>query len=423
MKVAFYTLGCKVNGYETEVLTEKFIEKGCEIVPFSELADIYVVNTCTVTAISDRKSRTALRNARKRNPSAIVVAAGCYPQAAADEVKSLDDVDIIVGTANKYDLVELALSKARTFSIPDITRYIPYSEDTVLGNSTHTRAIIKIEDGCNNFCSYCKIPFARGRVRSKPLETAVKEFEGLVKSGYKEIVVTGIEIASYGEDTGDSLSKLLCKFDSLCDDNTRIRLGSLEPRLITEDFAKKISSLTHICPQFHLSMQSGCDTVLKRMNRKYDTALFENSVNLLRKYIKDVQITTDLIAGFPGETEEEFEQTLAFLKKIRFLKVHVFPYSKREGTAACRMDGHLTKAVKAERAAAASKLCDGIRKEILESYIGKTVSVLFETQKDGVWSGYTPNYIPVEYRCDQDLSNTLLTVEIVSSDGDKLIAK
>ncbi len=422
MKVAFYTLGCKVNGYETEVLTEKFIEKGCTIVPFSDIADIYVVNTCTVTAISDRKSRTALRSARKRNPSAIVVAAGCYPQAAADEVKNLDDVDIIVGTANKYALVELALSKAHTFSIPDIRQYIPYANDIVLGNSTHTRAILKIEDGCNNFCSYCKIPYARGRVRSKPLADAVKEFEGLVKSGYKEIVVTGIEIASYGEDTGDSLAELLCRFDALCDKDTRIRLGSLEPRLITEEFAEKLSSLSHICPQYHLSMQSGCDTVLKRMNRKYDTSLFETSVNLLRKYIKDVQITTDLIVGFPGETDEEFEETLAFLKKIRFLKVHVFPYSKRAGTAAERMSGHLTKAVKAGRSATASKLCDSIRDEILESYIGKTVSVLFETQKDGVWSGYTPNYIPVEYRCDKDLNNTLLTVEISTSDGDVLKA-
>ncbi len=423
MKVAFYTLGCKVNSYETEVLTEKFIEKGCEIVPFTDTADIYVVNTCTVTAISDRKSRTALRSAKKRNPSAVVVAAGCYPQAAADEVKNLDDVDIIVGTANKYDLVELALQKAHTFSIPDIKQYIPYANDIVLGNSTHTRAILKIEDGCNNFCSYCKIPFARGRVRSKPFADAVKEFEGLVKSNYKEIVVTGIEIASYGEDTGDSLLELLCKFNALCDKNTRIRLGSLEPRLITEEFAKTLSSLSHICPQFHLSMQSGCDTVLKRMNRKYDTALFANSVSLLRQYIKDVQITTDLIVGFPGETDEEFEKTLTFLNDIRFLKVHVFPYSKREGTAASRMDGHITKTVKAERALAAAELCDNIRKEILDSYVGKTLSVLFETQKDGVWSGYTPNYIPVEYRCAKDLHNTVMTVEITSSNGDILISK
>lgn len=423
MKVAFYTLGCKVNSYETEVLTEKFIEKGCEIVPFSDIADIYVVNTCTVTAISDRKSRTALRNARKKNPSAIIVAAGCYPQAAADELKKLNDIDIVVGTANKYDLVELALKKAHTFSIPDIRKYIPYSNDIALGNSTHTRATLKIEDGCNNFCSYCKIPFARGRVRSKPFADAVKEFEGLVKSDYKEIVVTGIEIASYGEDTGDSLAELLCKFDALCNEDTRIRLGSLEPRLITEDFTKKLSSLPHICPQYHLSMQSGCDTVLKRMNRKYDTVLFENSVALLRKYIKDVQITTDLIVGFPGETDEEFEKTIEFLKKIRFLKVHVFPYSKREGTTATRMSGQLTKAVKLRRAGIAATHCDEIRKEILEGYVGKTVSVLFETQKDGVWSGYTRNYIPVEYPSDKDLSNTVITVKIASSDGDTLTAK
>ena len=421
MKVAFYTLGCKVNSYETEVLTEKFIEKGCEIVPFSDVADIYVVNTCTVTALSDRKSRTALRSARKKNPSAIIVAAGCYPQAA--KTPDLPDADIVVGTANKYDLVELALSKTRTFSIPDIRQYTPYANDTVTGNTTHTRAILKIEDGCNNFCSYCKIPFARGRVRSKPFHNATKEFAGLIKSGYKEIVVTGIEIASYGEDTGDSLSDLLFEFNSLCDKDTRIRLGSLEPRLITEDFAKKLSLMTHICPQFHLSMQSGCDTVLKRMNRKYDTALYKNSVTLLRRYIKDAEITTDLIVGFPGETDEEFEQTLNFLKEIRFLKVHVFPYSKREGTVAARMNGQLTKAVKAERCATASDLCDTIRKDILQTYTGKTVSVLFETQKEGVWSGYTSNYIPVEYKTEENLNNEIITVEISHSDGDTLIAK
>lgn len=423
MRVAFYTLGCKVNAYETEVLTERFIEAGCTVVPFEEEADIYVINTCTVTAVSDRKSRTMLRAARKRNPAAVVVAAGCYPQVASDEIKRIDGVDIAVGTANKYDLVDLALSKARTFQIPDVTKYTPYASDTASGNAVHTRAVLKIEDGCNNFCAYCKIPYARGRVRSKPALEAEKEFVSLVNAGYKEIVVTGIETASYGEDTGDSLSSLLTRFDSLCRDDTRIRLGSLEPRIITEDFAKCMAGLSHMCPHYHLSLQSGCDTVLSRMNRKYDTALFERAVSLLRKYIPDVQLTTDLIVGFPGESEEEFLQTLDFLKKIRFLKVHIFPFSKRSGTAAAKMGGQLTKAVKSERAEQAAHVTDRIRAEILSSYIDKDVSALFETQKNGVWSGYTPNYIPVAFASDKELHNRIECVKIVSSDGNTLKAQ
>ncbi len=395
MKFAFYTLGCKVNQYETQTLIEKVITAGHSVVPFAEFADVYVINTCSVTAESDRKSRQIIGRAKKKNPNAIVCALGCYVQTAGAKSPVFEGIDIAVGNTEKQNLLRL-IESTPTHIETDNKKYIPYVPDFASGMEGKTRAVIKIEDGCNNFCSYCIIPYARGRVASKPFEDAVREFRGLVGGGMNEIVVTGIEIASYGADTGDRLIDLLCEFDKACEGtNTRIRLGSLEPRIITEEFAKTLSTLSHICPHFHLSMQSGCDETLRRMNRKYDTARFALSASLLRKYFPDVMLTTDLIVGFPDETDEEFTKTLEFLRKIKFLKVHIFPYSVRQGTPAAKMKNQVEPEVKSARCAQADKLCEGIREELLRAYIGTEAEVLFETKKGKTITGYTKNYIPV----------------------------
>lgn len=422
MNIAFYTLGCKVNQYETNAMAEKFIAAGHNVVSFDDAADVYIINTCSVTAESDRKSRQMIHRAKAKNPAALICAVGCYVQTAGAESDVFSDIDVVVGNAEKPNIVSL-VENAPKVIVTDNKRYLPYPDDRVSGAFNKTRAVLKIEDGCNNFCSYCVIPYARGRVASKPFDAALSEFKGLMDAGIREVVVTGIEVASYGLDTGDSLVDLLCAFDAACNEGVRIRLGSLEPRIVTEEFAKRVSALSHVCPHFHLSLQSGCDTTLKRMNRKYDTARFAESAAILRKYFGNVALTTDLIVGFPGETDEEFAQTLEFIKKMRFLKVHIFPYSERAGTPAVRMDGKVSAPVKAARCKQAEAVCDAVRDEILQSAVGTRVEVLFETAKNGRISGYTKNYIPVTVNGGAELENALANALITGVSGDGLFGE
>ena len=415
MKVAFYTLGCKVNQYETQALEQIMTGRGHTLVPFEGEADAYIINTCTVTAVSDKKSRQVIRRARKAAPDAVIAVCGCYPQTHPDDMKELD-VDLVGGTGDRLAFVELTEQAARQNLVTALDDAFARTEFEVLpagGLEGRTRAMMKVEDGCVNFCSYCIIPYARGRIRSLPLETAKQQAAQLQEQGYREIVLTGIEISSWGRDlkTGEDLTDLveaICAAAPVC----RIRLGSLEPRTITEDFCARLSKLDNLCPHFHLSMQSGCDSVLERMNRKYDTARYLQSVQLLRQYFADPAITTDLIVGFPGETEGEFAQTLDFVRTCAFSAMHVFPYSKRPGTPAAKMPNQLPNAVKAERANAAAQVAAEMEQAYLNRYVGQVVPVLFEEEREGLWWGHTPNYIPVSVQ-GADLHNRVADVRLL----------
>ena len=422
MRVAIYTLGCKVNQYETQAMEQALKARGHEVVPFTEEADAYVVNTCSVTAVSDQKSRQALHRARREHPGAVLAVCGCYPQTHADEVRGLD-VDLISGTGDRsgfLDLLEQAAEEKRR--IESIDRSFERRTFEVLpagGMETRTRAMLKVEDGCVNFCSYCIIPYARGPVRSAPLETAAAQAAGLMADGYREIVLTGIEISSWGRDlkTGRTLIDLI---EAVCAaaPGVRIRLGSLEPRTITEDFCRRAAALPDLCPQFHLSLQSGCDATLKRMNRKYDTAGFAQSVALLNQYFAHPAITTDLITGFPEETEEEFAQTLAFIRSCRFAQMHIFPYSIRPGTPAAKME-QVPKAVKEERAKRAAAAAGEMHRAYLAACVGNTYPVLFEQPKGGRFSGHAPNYMEVLAE-GGNLHNVVKPVRITAADGEVL---
>ncbi|MBQ3556996.1 MAG: tRNA (N(6)-L-threonylcarbamoyladenosine(37)-C(2))-methylthiotransferase MtaB [Oscillospiraceae bacterium] len=399
MKIAFYTLGCKVNQYETQALEQEFVRRGHTLTDFDAPADAYIINTCSVTAVSDKKSRQVIRRARKENPHAVVAVCGCYPQTHPDDMTGLG-IDLVGGTGDRLAFVELteqAAAERKPITVLDdaFTR-TAFEVLPAGGLEGRTRAMLKVEDGCVNFCSYCIIPYARGRIRSLALETARQQAKSLQEQGYREIVLTGIEISSWGRDlkTGEELTDLveaICAAAPEC----RIRLGSLEPRTITEEFCTRMSKLPNLCPHFHLSMQSGCDSVLSRMNRKYDTARYLQSVRLLRQYFDDPAITTDLIVGFPGETQEEFAQTLTFIRTCAFSAMHVFPYSKRPGTPAAKMPGQIANAVKADRAHAAAQVAEEMERAYLNRFVGRTVPVLFEEEREGLWWGHTPNYIPV----------------------------
>lgn len=415
MKAAFYTLGCKVNQYETEAMAERLAADGFEIVPFEEQADVYIVNTCTVTAVSDKKSRQLLHRAGRRNPDALIVAAGCYPQAAKHADALPPECDLIIGNAEKERLPELIRAalgqRARTVAVSDIGACRAHDAMRI-SHGDRTRVHLKIQDGCNHFCSYCIIPYARGRVRSKPVEAVRTEFAGLLRAGYPEIVLTGIEIASYGADIGSSLSELLPVLDAeaAAFPGARIRLGSLEPRLITPEFVAVLLRCPSVCPHFHLSLQSGCDRILKRMNRKYDTARYLESVRLLREAFPLCAVTTDIIAGFPGETEEDFAETLAFVETVGFARVHVFPYSRREGTPAARMPGQLTAAEKQRRAQALIARCEEVRLQFLRHLSGQQMEVLLEQREGPFMMGHTANYTPVYLESSEDLAGRALTV-------------
>ena len=425
-KVALHNLGCKVNAYETEAMQEMLEKEGYEIVPFKEGADIYIINTCTVTNIADRKSRQMLHRARKMNPDAIVVAAGCYVQAQENEHHELDAcIDIVIGNNKKQDLIQILNeyeSKCKTEEVIDINHTNEYENLNLSRTGEHTRAYIKVQDGCNQFCSYCIIPFARGRVRSRSLEDVVQEVTTLSENGYKEVVLTGIHLSSYGVDfeeqeagkKTDLLTLILAVHE--IPGIERIRLGSLEPRIVTEEFAKTIAGLPKMCPHFHLSLQSGCDATLKRMNRRYTTDEYFEKCELLRKYFDHPALTTDVIVGFPGETEEEFEESKAFVDKVNFYETHIFKYSKREGTRAAVMENQVPEQIKAERSAQLIELGAKKQEAYEKEMVGKDVEILVEepAQIDGkeVQVGHTKEYIKVALESDENLQNQIVKVRI-----------
>ena len=396
-------------------MAQKFIDNNYEICNIEDSPDIIIVNTCTVTNIADRKSRQLLRKVKEENARAIVVACGCYVQVAKDKIDEIEEIDISIGNSEKKDIVQIVenyiYQKEKINNIFDINKEKDFSEMGAVTYTEKTRATIKIQDGCNNFCTYCLIPYARGRVRSRKKENIIKEVEEVVKNGIQEIVITGIHIASYGLEYEENyklidLLEELNKIEGL----KRIRLGSLEPSLITEEFTNRLSKLDKICNHFHLSLQSGCDETLKRMNRKYTTEEFRKVAKRLRSYFKDANLTTDIIVGFPGETNEEFEKTYKFLEEIKFYKMHVFKYSPREGTVASKMSNQIDGNIKEERSQKLIELSDKNQDEYNKKYFSEPQEVLFEEQKDGIWTGYTTNYIKVSYKSNDNLENKILKI-------------
>ena len=427
-KVALHNLGCKVNAYETEAMQEMLEHAGYEIVPFQEGADIYVINTCTVTNIADRKSRQMLHRARKMNPDAVVVAAGCYVQAQAEKQVIDPCIDIVLGNNKKQDLLTALQAYEEAHGdlreVIDINHTKEYENLHLTKQGEHTRAYIKVPDGCNQFCSYCIIPYARGRVRSRAKEDVVAEVTDLAKNGYQEVVLTGIHLSSYGIDfeNEDNLLSLIRAVHEI-EGIKRIRLGSLEPRIITEEFVQAIAALPKMCPHFHLSLQSGCNETLKRMNRRYTSEEFYEKCEILRKYFEKPALTTDVIVGFPQETEEEFETTYEFLKKICFYETHIFKYSKREGTKAAVMQGQIPEQIKAKRSARLIELGEKNRRAYEESFLGKTVEVLVEEKSDvngkEMWTGHTKEYMKIALESEKNLQNCILNVQI--KDGREII--
>ncbi|MBQ0037318.1 MAG: tRNA (N(6)-L-threonylcarbamoyladenosine(37)-C(2))-methylthiotransferase MtaB [Clostridiales bacterium] len=425
MRIAIYTLGCKVNQYETQAMEQELTRRGHTLVPFEDTADAYIVNTCSVTAVSDKKSRQMIRRCKKNNPAAVVAACGCYVQTHPREAAELD-IDLIAGTGDRMaflDLLEQAAAEHEPMMlVDDALRRRCFEILPAGGMAERTRAMLKVEDGCVNFCTYCIIPYARGPVRSLPLSVAVEQTAQLRAEGYREIVVTGIEISSYGHDFKDGTTLIdLLEAISAAAGEMRIRLGSLEPRTITEDFCRRAVKLPNLCPHFHLSMQSGCDATLKRMNRKYDTARYYESVRQLNEYFDHPAVTTDLITGFPGETEEEFAQTLAFIEKCAFADMHIFPYSIRPGTPAAKMP-QIQGPVKDERAHRAAAVAERMHHRYLEACVGRTYPVLFEQPRDGRYAGHAPNYMMVAV-VGSDLHNQVLDVTITAVDGDVLLGE
>lgn len=399
-------------------MAQKFLENGYEICELEENPNVVVVNTCTVTNIADRKSRQVLRKVKEENPQSIIVAVGCYVQVAKETVENMKEIDLCLGNVEKKDIVKkveeyMKKNQKENIEIIDVNKETEFQEMGAITFSEKTRATVKVQDGCNNFCTYCLIPFARGRIRSRKKENVIEEVKKIAEKGIKEIVITGIHIASYGKDFDNNykLIDLLEDLDKI-DGIERIRLGSLEPTIVTKEFAERLSKLDSICNQFHLSLQSGCDETLKRMNRKYSCDEFFKVTEILREYFKDVNLTTDIIVGFPGETNEEFESTYEFLSKIKFYKMHIFKYSPREGTLAAKMTNQIDGNIKEERSQKLIELSNKNEREYNEKYIGKSVEVLFEEEKDGLWSGYTKNYVRVFVESDENLENKIQKVEI-----------
>lgn len=429
-KAALHNLGCKVNAYETEAMQHLLEEAGYEIVPFTQKADVYVINTCSVTNMADRKSRQMLHKAKKNNPDSIVVAAGCYVQTSEKEVLNDLSVDIVIGNDRKHDLVRL-LEEYSFDSVNDTVDDIndgkhDFEELFIDQTKEHTRAFIKVQDGCNQFCSYCIIPYARGRVRSRRFENVIAEVERLAANGFKEVVLTGIHLSSYGVDFEEATGLLeLIQAVNAVKGIERIRLGSLEPKIVTEHFASELSKLDKICPHFHLSLQSGCDETLKRMNRKYTTKEYERGCELLRKYFVHPAITTDVIVGFPGETEEEFAQTKAYLERIHFYEMHIFKYSKRKGTRAAVMPDQIDEQIKAARSEKLIALGHDMSKEFRKFYIGKNEEVLFEEKAvigdKEYFVGYTKEYVKVAKKTDENLENQIVSGRISGMLTDEIL--
>ena len=422
MKFRFYTLGCKVNQYETQAMEQQLTALG-HTAAEEGACDAYIINTCTVTAVADRKNRTLIRRLRRENPNAIVAVCGCYAQVSTDEVRALG-VDVISGSGGREAFLQLLLDAVRTrdgekrVSVDEALRRRSFEQLPAGGLSERTRAMLKVQDGCNNFCSYCIIPYARGPVRSLPTDDAVAQAVQLAAQGYREIVITGIEIASWGWEHHDG-SRFVTLAEAICRavPEVRIRLGSLEPRIIDEEFCSVLSQYQNLCPQFHLSLQSGSDTVLRRMNRKYDTARYLESVRLLHRCFPDCAVTTDLIVGFPQETDEEFAQSLAFARECGFAAMHVFPYSRRGGTPAAAMSGQISKAVKAERAAVAGQTARQLRERFDTALLGSTQQVLFEQTEDGYFTGHARNGVKV-YAHGDGLHNTVRSVRLTALHAD-----
>ena len=426
-KVALHNLGCKVNAYETEAMQELLEQNGYEIVPFQEGADIYIINTCTVTNMADRKSRQMIHRAKKMNPDAIVVAAGCYVQAQENSDKIDECIDIVIGNNKKQNLIEILEEYEQKRKeadgvfvqqeVIDINHTKEYEELHLTKTAEHTRAYIKVQDGCNQFCTYCIIPYMRGRVRSRRKEEVVEEVSALAANGYKEVVLTGIHLSSYGVNFEEKETLLsLIQAVHAIEGIERIRLGSLEPRIITEEFASALSALPKICPHFHLSLQSGCEETLKRMNRRYSAEEYFEKCMLLRKYFENPALTTDIIVGFPGETEEEFEESRAFVEKVNFYETHIFKYSKRQGTKAAVMPNQVPEPEKTKRSNTLLALDERNRKAYEEQFAGKETEILVEEQmeKDGktYWIGHTKEYIRLAILSDENLSGRLLRVTV-----------
>ena len=428
LKVAFCSLGCKVNQYETNAMAQKFIEHGYSVVDFEEPADIYIVNTCTVTSIADKKSRQMLRRAKEHNENSIVVACGCYAQVAAKEIEKIEDVNLVIGNNEKNDIIEIIEKYRADNKVNEIVSDVMYKEEYVeFGPTTYTektRAVIKVQDGCDRFCSYCLIPFARGHIRSRSIDNVIEEVKKVVDDGFKEVVITGIHVASYGRDfkDGTTLIDLLEKINEV-EGLQRIRLSSIEPIIMTDDFIERLSKLDKICDHFHLSLQSGCTETLKRMNRRYTAEEFFEATNRLRAKFPNAALTTDIIVGFPGETVEEFNETYEFLKKIKFYHMHVFKYSPRRGTKAAVMPNQVDSKIKEIRSKKLIELSDESELEYNKSYIGKKVQVLFEEKDNGYYKGHTKNYMVVKYRTDEGLENKIKDVMIVDANAECLIAE
>ncbi|MCI8538808.1 MAG: tRNA (N(6)-L-threonylcarbamoyladenosine(37)-C(2))-methylthiotransferase MtaB [Oscillospiraceae bacterium] len=413
MRISIYTLGCKVNQYETQAMETMLQARGHTLTAFGSPADACIINTCTVTAVSGKKSRQAIRRAKREYPDAIVAVCGCFAQTDPKAVAALE-VDLFSGTGGRAAFLDqledlFRQRRGQPLGLVDNARERRVFELLPAGGlEGRTRALLKVEDGCVNFCAYCIIPYARGPVRSLPLDQAEAEARRLAQEGYRELVLTGIEISSWGRDlkTGETLIGLV---EAVCRaaPSLRVRLGSLEPRTITEDFCRRAAALSNLCPHFHLSLQSGCDATLKRMNRKYGTARYLESVDLLRRFYDRPAVTTDLITGFPGETEEEFLQTLAFLRRCEFSSMHIFPYSRRAGTPAAQMPGQVARGVREDRARRAAEVAGDLERRYLESWVGETLPVLFEEEKDGLWRGHAPNYVEVRGPSAEPLHNVL----------------
>lgn len=430
-KVALHNLGCKVNAYETEAMQQMLEAAGYEIVPFEPGADIYVINTCSVTNIADRKSRQMLHKAKKMNPDAIVVAAGCYVQADTKKAEADASIDIIIGNNKKQELIPILESyrtgHQKTTECVDINHTKEYENLEIDRTEEHTRAYLKVQDGCNQFCTYCIIPYARGRIRSKKTEDVVNEVKRLAASGCQEVVLTGIHLSSYGKERPEDQENLLTLIQAVhqVDGIERIRLGSLEPGIITEEFAAAISSLPKVCPHFHLSLQSGCTTTLKRMNRRYTAEEYREKCEILRKYYPAPALTTDVITGFPGETEEEFEESRSFVDSIHFYETHIFPYSKREGTKAAGMPDQLTEQVKKERSRILIALGKEHQREYMEQFLGQEKEVLFEEQQtvegQEYWTGHTMEYLKIAVISEENLENKRVMVQLREMIGQDLI--
>ena len=417
--VSIFTLGCKVNQYETEAMKEAFQSSGYEVIPFEEPSDVYVINTCTVTHMSDRKSRQMIRRTKKINPEAIVAVVGCYAQAAKEEIEAIEEVDLILGTNGRAHIVEI-VEEYRQNRVPmnfvdDIMAIHEFEELQINNMNERTRAYLKIQEGCNNYCSYCIIPYVRGNIRSRKPENIIAEVYRLAEEGFKEIVLTGIHVASYGKDLKDMNLLEIIKQVHQVEGIQRIRLSSIEPGVITEQFVEEISKLSKVCQHFHLSLQSGSDTVLNRMGRKYTAGEYKQAVKTLRKHLPEVAFTTDIIVGFPGETRQEFDETVKFVEEIGFSHIHIFPFSPRKGTPAATMEDQVSPQIKEDRVKILTTVAKASQNDVLKGYLGKTLTVLIEhNYNEDIYEGYTNNYIKVRIKSNEDCTNVFAKVKMIS---------